>query len=45
MIHIRKVTVTKAQVEGKDMDPAGAIFLQVWLGVFTWILAGAFGKQ
>ncbi len=45
MTHLTKITVSKAQVEEKAMDPAGALFMQVWLGVFTWILAGAFGKQ
>lgn len=44
MRHISKITVAKAQVNDKDSDTMGAIFIQVWLTVFTWILAGAFGK-
>jgi hypothetical protein len=44
MIHISKITVSKAQTSDKDTDAMGAIFIQVWLTVFTWILASAFGK-
>jgi len=39
MKHIKTVTVAKAS------DAAGQIFLQIWLQVFTAILAGAFGLK
>lgn len=45
MAHIKKITVSKAAVEDKQMDPIGAVFLQIWLLVFTWILAGAFTSK
>ncbi len=44
MIHISKITVSKAHIEDKQIDPAGAVFFEIWFRVFTWILAGAFGK-
>ena len=37
MRHIKSVSVQKAS------DSAGLIFFQIWLSVFTSILAGAFG--
>ena len=45
MTHMRRITVSKANIEEKQADPAGLIFLQIWLFVFTWILAGAFGSK
>lgn len=40
--HIRPISI--AQAEPKQ-DGFGAVFFQIWLSVFTWILAGAFGKN
>jgi hypothetical protein len=46
MKHTKQVTLAKAMTAGeKDSDAAGALFFQVWLTVFMWILTGAFGKQ
>jgi hypothetical protein len=45
MKHISKLTVAKASFIDKQTDEAGAVFFQIWLFVFTWILAGAFGKE
>jgi len=39
MKHLRPLTVAKAS------DPFAAIFFQIWLTVFSSILAGAFGTK
>lgn len=39
MRHIKTITTAKAS------DAAGAIFFQIWLSVFTWILTGALGSK
>ncbi len=39
MRHVKTITVSKAS------DGAGAIFFQIWLSVFTWIISGAFGSK
>ncbi len=38
MKHVKPVTVAKAS------DPFGAIFFQIWLSVFTWLITGAFSE-
>jgi hypothetical protein len=43
MKHVKRISVAKAATSKQFDDPAGAIFFQVWLSVFTTILAGAFG--
>jgi hypothetical protein len=43
--HLRKITVRYAEVADKGIDPAGAIFLQVWLYVMTFIVTGAFSDK
>ena len=45
MRHIEPVTVARAVATGGKIDPAGAVFLQVWAAVMSWILLGAFGKE
>lgn len=38
MRHVKTISVAKAS------DPVGAVFFQIWLGVFTWIISGAFSE-
>ena len=45
MRHVNRVTVARAVATEDKMDPAGAVFLQVWAAVMAWILLGAFGKE
>jgi len=45
MAHIRHITVSKAAVSDKQIDPIGSVFLQLWLFVFSWIIFGAFGSK
>jgi hypothetical protein len=45
MVHIKSVTISKAAVAEKQMDPAGTIFLSIWAFVFMWILMGAFSDK
>lgn len=44
MKHIRTVSVKTADNKQFD-DPAAAIFFQVWLAVFTFIVTGALGEK
>lgn len=43
MRHVTRVTVARA--DAKQLDGGGAVFFQIWLSVFTTILAGAFGLK
>jgi len=45
MVHVGKITVSKAAVADKQTDNVGPIFLSVWLFVFTWIMANALGSK
>lgn len=46
MTHISRISVARADAtSGKQMDPAGALFLQLWITVMTWMMMGAFGKN
>jgi hypothetical protein len=45
MRHVRKLSEVKVPVPDKAMDPAGAIFLQIWAAVMGAILFGAFGGK
>ena len=45
MRHIEKISVSKAEIADKQMDPVGALFLGLWAAVFSWILIGAFGGK
>lgn len=45
MPHIKTVTVRSAVTGDKGLDPAGAVFFQIWLAVFTWIISGAFSSK
>ena len=45
MAHIKKISVSTAAIEDKQLDPLGAAFLQLWAFVFIWILQGAFGSK
>jgi hypothetical protein len=44
MSHLKPVTKPSASIPGKAIDPAGAVFLQIWAAVMMFILTGAFGK-
>ena len=44
MKHCKRITVAKAEAKQFD-DPIGAVFLQVWLGVITFIITGAIGDK
>ena len=43
MKHLRHVTVAKA--EAKQDDVAGAVFLQLWLTTFMFMLTAAFSEK
>lgn len=46
MLHFRLVSAgRRVTAPDKAIDPAGAIFLQVWFAVMTFILSGAFGGK
>jgi len=45
MRHVRKISLAKASVGEKDMDPAGMVFIQIWASVMSMILVGAFGGK
>jgi hypothetical protein len=45
MTRIRNITVSKAAVADKQIDPLGAAFLGLWAAVFSWILIGAFSSK
>lgn len=40
MKHVRTLTMQKASI-----DPAGQIFLQIWLAVVSWMLTSAVGDK
>lgn len=42
MKHTKTISAVKT---AKAIDPAGAIFLQIWWAVFSWILTGALGSK
>ena len=42
MKHVKSISTVKT---AKAIDPAGAIFLQIWWAVFSWILTGAIGSK
>ncbi len=44
MKHTRAISVKAAESKQFD-DPAAAIFFQVWLAVFTFIVTGALGEK
>ena len=45
MRHVRNISLSKANAAEKDIDPVGAVFLQLWVTVMSMILFGAFGGK
>jgi hypothetical protein len=45
MTRIKNITVSKAAVADKQIDPLGSAFLGLWFAVFSWILIGAFSSK